>query len=185
MRFLAIAAVLLLAGCSTAAVEEPTPTSIASEATSAQETEEAEASEEQPVAEESQASSDDQGESTEPQESEPETTATATTATKEPEPVSSEEEEVEQTQEPEPAPEPTIVGYTLAEVASRNSQAECWVAIDGGVYDLTMWIRSHPGGSGAILQLCGTDGTSMFLGQHGGQARPASTLDGYYIGPLR
>lgn len=85
----------------------------------------------------------------------------------------------------EPAPEPTIVGYTLAEVASNDSADSCWVAIDGGVYDLTMWIRSHPGGSGAILQLCGTDGTQMFLGQHGGQARPASTLDGYYIGPLR
>jgi cytochrome b involved in lipid metabolism len=80
---------------------------------------------------------------------------------------------------------PVVVGYTLAEVAQRNTSSNCWVAIDGGVYDLTMWIRSHPGGSGAIIQLCGTDGTQQFLGQHGGQARPASVLDGYYIGPLR
>lgn len=83
------------------------------------------------------------------------------------------------------APEPEVVGYTLAEVAQKNTSADCWVAIDGGVYDLTMWIRSHPGGAGAITQLCGKDGTSQFLGMHGGQARPASTLDGYYIGPLR
>ena len=104
---------------------------------------------------------------------------------------SEEFEEAAQSQSPSPsptqtqAPEPEIVGYTLAQVAEKNSSADCWVAIDGGVYDLTMWIRSHPGGSGAITQLCGTDGTSQFLGMHGGQARPASTLDGYYIGPLR
>ena len=104
---------------------------------------------------------------------------------------SEEFEEAAQSPSPSPsptqtqAPEPEIVGYTLAQVAEKNSSADCWVAIDGGVFDLTMWIRSHPGGSGAITQLCGTDGTSQFLGMHGGQARPASTLDGYYIGPLR
>ena len=101
------------------------------------------------------------------------------------------EEEAEASPSPTPtatqtqAPEPEVVGYTLAEVAQKNTSADCWVAIDGGVYDLTMWIRSHPGGSGAITQLCGKDGTSRFLGMHGGQSRPASTLDSYYIGPLR
>jgi cytochrome b involved in lipid metabolism len=101
------------------------------------------------------------------------------------------EEEAEASPSPTPtatqtqAPEPEVVGYTLAEVAQKNTSADCWVAIDGGVYDLTMWIRSHPGGSGAITQLCGKDGTSQFLSMHGGQSRPASTLDSYYIGPLR
>ena len=85
----------------------------------------------------------------------------------------------------EPVPAPTIVGYTMEEVAENSAIDSCWVAIDGGVYDLTMWIKSHPGGEAAILQLCGADGTQMFLGQHGGQARPSSTLDDYYIGPLR
>ena len=84
-----------------------------------------------------------------------------------------------------PAPEPEVVGYTLAQVSQKNTSADCWVAIDGGVYDLTMWIRSHPGGAGAITQLCGKDGTAQFLSMHGGQSRPASTLDSYYIGPLR
>ena len=81
-------------------------------------------------------------------------------------------------------PSQSAAGYTLAEVAKRNTQAECWVAIDGGVYDLTDWIREHPGGSGAIRSLCGTDGTDQFTSQHGGESRPSSTLDGYYLGPL-
>ena len=95
-----------------------------------------------------------------------------------------EEPEPTQTAEPTPAPEESVNGYTLAQVAERNSAAECWVAIDGGVYDLTQWIRSHPGGSGAILNLCGKDGSASFTSQHGGQARPSSTLDGYYLAPL-
>ena len=98
----------------------------------------------------------------------------------------SQEPSQEQSPEPEPSPtaEETFQGYTLAEVSQRDSAAECWVAIDGGVYDLTEWIRSHPGGSGAILNLCGKDGTTSFTSQHGGQARPSSTLDGYYLAPL-
>ena len=96
----------------------------------------------------------------------------------------SDEPQPTETAEPTPTPEESVNGYTLAQVSERNSAAECWVAIDGGVYDLTQWIRSHPGGSGAILNLCGKDGTASFTSQHGGQARPSSTLDGYYLAPL-
>lgn len=85
---------------------------------------------------------------------------------------------------PSASPSQSAAGYTLAEVAKRNTQTECWVAIDGGVYDLTDWIRQHPGGSGAIRALCGTDGTNQFISQHGGESRPSSTLDRYYLGPL-
>ena len=121
------------------------------------------------------------------EESEPESEATTTPqesqTTTEPEPTQTATETPTPTLTP--TQEPEVVGYTLAEVAQKNSAAECWVAIDGAVYDLTMWIRSHPGGSAAITQLCGTDGTAQFLGMHGGQSRPSSTLDGYLIGPLR
>jgi outer membrane biosynthesis protein TonB len=92
------------------------------------------------------------------------------------------------TRSPEPTPTPTPTktksGYALADVAKNNSQASCWVAIEGMVYDLTNWIRLHPGGRAAILSLCGTDGTSSFRGAHGGQTRPTATLSGYLLGPL-
>ena len=87
-----------------------------------------------------------------------------------------------------PSPTPTETaepGFTLAEVSTRNTASECWVAISGNVYDLTRWIAQHPGGSSAITQLCGTDGTRAFTSQHGGQSNPTSTLAGYLIGPLR
>jgi cytochrome b involved in lipid metabolism len=77
-----------------------------------------------------------------------------------------------------------IVGYTMAQVKANNTAKSCWTAIDGFVYNLTSWISAHPGGSGAILFLCGTDGSNAYKAQHEQQARPAVRLDGYKLGPL-
>ncbi len=85
---------------------------------------------------------------------------------------------------PTPTPVPTPTSYTLAQVATHSSAASCWAAINGKVYNLTSWIRQHPGGQTAILSLCGTDGSAAFNGQHGGQARPASELAGFFLAPL-
>lgn len=93
---------------------------------------------------------------------------------------------------PTPTPTPTvtatptltIAGYTMAQVRANNTARSCWTAIDGFVYNLTSWISSHPGGSGAILFLCGTDGSNAFKAQHENQARPAVRLDSYRLGPL-
>ena len=79
---------------------------------------------------------------------------------------------------------PSASGYTMAMVKTHASEASCWTVISGNVYDLTKWISQHPGGSGAIKSLCGTDGTAGFLGQHEGKSKPASRLIGYLLGPL-
>ena len=81
-------------------------------------------------------------------------------------------------------PAPTKTGYTMTQVRANNSASNCWSVIDDSVYDLTKWINSHPGGSGAIVGLCGTDGSSSFNARHGGQSSPKSTLAGYLLGPL-
>jgi len=87
---------------------------------------------------------------------------------------------------PTPTPTPTtaVAGYTMTQVRANDSARSCWTAIDGIVYDLTRWISNHPGGSSAILFLCGTDGTNAFKAQHENQSRPAIRLDTYRIGPL-
>ena len=83
-----------------------------------------------------------------------------------------------------PTPTPTVAGYTMTQVRANNTARSCWTAIDGYVYDLTRWINNHPGGSGPILFLCGTDGTSSFKSQHENESKPAIRLDTYRIGPL-
>lgn len=74
--------------------------------------------------------------------------------------------------------------YTMAQIATHNTESSCWSVIRGGVYDLTSWIARHPGGKQAIMGLCGKDGTAAFERQHGGSGRPESTLAGFKIGVL-
>ena len=108
------------------------------------------------------------------------TPAPATTPTPTPTPSAA----ATSTPAPAPTPAPTKVGYTMAQVRANNSASNCWSVIDGSVYDLTKWINSHPGGSGAIVGLCGTDGSSSFSAKHGNQSRPAAQLSSYRLGPL-
>ncbi len=79
----------------------------------------------------------------------------------------------------------STTAYSLADVAAHNNKTDCWTAINGNVYDVTAWISKHPGGSDAIIYLCGKDGTAAFAGQHGDKRRPANELAGFKIGTLR
>ena len=88
-----------------------------------------------------------------------------------------------------PTPSPTLTtqssaGFTQSQVEVNNSSAKCWSIINDNVYDLTKWIKSHPGGQSAITFICGKDGTDAFLAQHRGQASPFSRLASFYIGPF-
>lgn len=80
--------------------------------------------------------------------------------------------------------EPVSGGYTMERVKANSTTSSCWAVISGNVYDLTKWIGSHPGGSGAIASLCGTDGTSEFNSMHRNQNKPEARLAGYLLGPL-
>lgn len=74
--------------------------------------------------------------------------------------------------------------YTISDVAGHSDQNSCWTVVNGSVYDLTKFIFMHPGGSGAILRMCGVDATASFENQHGGQSRPESELASLKIGIL-
>lgn len=52
--------------------------------------------------------------------------------------------------------------YSMTEVAKHTGADSCWTVISGNVYDLTKYIDIHPGGSRAILGICGADGTGSF-----------------------
>ncbi len=73
---------------------------------------------------------------------------------------------------------------TMSAVATHNSATSCWTVIDGNVYDLTEWIRQHPGGPQAIGKLCGRDGCAIFHGQHGNAQAQADILATFKLGAL-
>lgn len=78
----------------------------------------------------------------------------------------------------------TSNALTMDAVAQKNTVDNCWVVVNGMVYDLTGYANSHPGGAKNITNLCGKDATQAFSNQHGAQSRPNNTLAGFEIGTL-
>lgn len=52
--------------------------------------------------------------------------------------------------------------YSLSQVAVNNNKDSCWLIIDSNVYDVTSYLREHPGGSSEILPVCGKEATNAF-----------------------
>jgi cytochrome b involved in lipid metabolism len=61
---------------------------------------------------------------------------------------------------------PESRGYTVAELAAHNTEEDCWLAVDGKVYDVSGFLRSHPGGIRIVLPYAGTDATEIFHALH-------------------
>lgn len=52
---------------------------------------------------------------------------------------------------------------TAVELATKTSAEEgVWVALHGGVFDVTKFLRGHPGGAQVLVSHAGTDATSTF-----------------------
>jgi cytochrome b involved in lipid metabolism len=78
----------------------------------------------------------------------------------------------------------TEATYSLADIAIHNTQADCWTLVFDKVYNITTYIRNHPGGASSISKICGKDGTSIFDNKHGGSSSQALILSTYKIGVL-
>ena len=84
------------------------------------------------------------------------------------------------------APEVNSAEISMADIQAANSATKCWTAVDGVAYDLTGFMKVHPGGMQAILKwMCGKDGTAAFKAQHGSQSRPQKELAKYKIGIVK
>lgn len=80
--------------------------------------------------------------------------------------------------------------FTLNEVAVNNSRNSCWLIIDSKVYDVTSYLREHPGGSGEILPVCGKEATNAFntmnkSSSKGHSPKASEILSGYLVGSIK
>lgn len=90
---------------------------------------------------------------------------------------------------PDSQTDPSLGGITLEEVGKHSTISDCWMVVDGNVYDVTKFINSHPGGSGAIIPYCGRDGSQAFATKDTNPAKSHTIvardlLNSYYLGRL-
>lgn len=57
---------------------------------------------------------------------------------------------------------PTSVPDYWAVLGRHNTRNDCWIAVEGHIYDITRYFGSHPGGDGKLAAACGTDATLGF-----------------------
>lgn len=71
---------------------------------------------------------------------------------------------------------------TMEEVAQHNDADDCWMVIDGNVYDVTEYISSHPGGQ-EITRGCGID-ASRYFNEQDHSATANAIKEKHHIGAL-
>ncbi len=74
------------------------------------------------------------------------------------------------------------VEWSWDEIAQHNRRDDCWIAVDGGVYDVTEWVARHPGGE-ILAVLAGEDATALFHSSHLTDVR--GRLAAYEVGRVR
>jgi len=78
--------------------------------------------------------------------------------------------------------------FTLGQVAEHAAADDCWVVIEGVVYDITNFASEHPAGSESVTRWCGQDATEGFNTKNmtGGShsVRAKLNLDSYFKGNL-
>ncbi|KAM5353376.1 hypothetical protein ACJ41O_000026 [Fusarium nematophilum] len=52
--------------------------------------------------------------------------------------------------------------FTAKEVAAHNTRDDCWMTIQGEVYDITKYVDDHPGGADILIEVAGKDATVDF-----------------------
>jgi predicted heme/steroid binding protein len=56
--------------------------------------------------------------------------------------------------------------FSVEEVAQHNKAGDCWIVIDNKVFDVSNFLKEHPGGSKVVLKLAGKDATKEFKQLH-------------------
>ncbi|KAJ6096931.1 hypothetical protein N7486_007677 [Penicillium sp. IBT 16267x] len=69
--------------------------------------------------------------------------------------------------------------FTVADVAAHKDRTDLWVIIHGKVYDLTKYVRDHPGGADVLYDVAGLDATEAY--DEAGHSEDADEILGTFL----
>ncbi|KAK7292848.1 hypothetical protein RJT34_15702 [Clitoria ternatea] len=73
--------------------------------------------------------------------------------------------------------------FTFEEVAKHNTKKDCWIIVNGKVYDVTPFLDDHPGGDEALLSATEKDATTDFE-DIGHSESAIEMMHTYYVGEV-
>ena len=124
------------------------------------------------------------------------TTGATSTSTPTPTPTPTPKPTPTPTPTPTPVPTPIACGSaggtcTAAQVATHNTQTNCWMIYNNKYYIVTSYVAQHPGGKTSFNSTsCGHNVTSYLGGatlgsqKHTHSASAYTILSSYYVGPV-
>jgi cytochrome b involved in lipid metabolism len=56
----------------------------------------------------------------------------------------------------------TVLKVTPSELKKHNTPEDAWSTFYGKVYNITPYLRFHPGGESELMRVAGRDGTRLF-----------------------
>ena len=83
--------------------------------------------------------------------------------------------------------ESSLHEYSLKEVSQHKLEKDCWMAIEGQVYDITSYLPDHPSDPEIVLPWCGKEATQAWQTKTVGRphsSRANILLQQYLIGKL-
>ncbi|KAI3626607.1 hypothetical protein CBS9595_001968 [Malassezia furfur] len=60
----------------------------------------------------------------------------------------------------------SFLRVTPSELKRHSSRSDAWTALEGKVYNMTPYLRFHPGGQETLMRIAGRDGTRLFFLTH-------------------
>ena len=73
----------------------------------------------------------------------------------------------------------------MNDVKKHNKEDDAWTVIEGVIYDITKWIKLHPGGKSSILKIAGKEGTKLFNNSHGHMKSDGKTVRSEVLNMLK